>query len=82
MDPELQLRKRKIKNIAGADESGRGPLAGPVVAAAVILKDNFQIRGLRDAKEVRFQDRKNLYLKILQNAKTIGISIIDNSEEN
>ena len=78
MDPELQLRKKGVKNIAGTDESGRGPLAGPVIAAAIILKENFQIRGLRDAKEIRLQDRKNLYLKILQNSKTIGISIVNN----
>lgn len=78
MDPESKLRKNGIKVIAGVDESGRGPLAGPVIAAAVILKNDAKIKGLRDSKETTANERKRLYLKVLENSKTIGVSIIDN----
>jgi ribonuclease HII len=56
--------KRGIWPIAGCDEAGRGPLAGPVVAAAVILDPNRIPRGLNDSKKLRFEERERLYAKI------------------
>ncbi|MDH5769548.1 MAG: ribonuclease HII, partial [Nitrospirota bacterium] len=44
------LRQKGFKRIAGIDEAGRGPLAGPVVAAAVVLSGDIRIKGLRDSK--------------------------------
>ena len=49
---EKELKNKGIKLIAGVDEVGRGPLVGPVVAAAVILKDNYSLVGLTDSKKL------------------------------
>ena len=63
--------------IAGIDEVGRGPLAGPVVAAAVILPKNKQILGLNDSKQLSEKKRTTLYEQIQQKAIAIGIGLID-----
>jgi len=63
--------------IAGIDEAGRGPLAGPVVASAVILPQGIIINGLRDSKEVPEEKRKKLFWDIVCSAKAIGIGIVD-----
>ncbi|MFC1766951.1 ribonuclease HII [Candidatus Margulisiibacteriota bacterium] len=77
MDPESKLKKNGTKNIAGVDESGRGPLAGPVVAAAVILKDGIRIKGIRDSKMIDPAERRYLYLQIMDNSRSIGVSVVD-----
>lgn len=61
---------------AGVDEAGRGPWAGPVVAAAVILPENHSIDGLRDSKKLSAKRRSELYSLILENAVTIGTGIV------
>jgi len=55
---ELELNKKGIKLIAGVDEVGRGPLIGPVVAAAVILPENFKLEGLTDSKKLSEKKRE------------------------
>ena len=65
--------------IAGVDEAGRGPLAGPVVAAAVILDDNKPITGLADSKKLSTKKRAKLYQEIMQHAE-VGIGLIDVEE--
>ncbi len=69
-----------IRLIAGIDEVGRGPLAGPVVAAAVIIPPNFYIPGLNDSKKLREEEREEYYESILKKALGIGIGIVDNKE--
>lgn len=64
--------------IVGVDEVGRGPLAGPVVAAAVILPFNTQLLGLKDSKKMTEAKREELYLQIQDAAIAIGIGIVDN----
>ena len=64
--------------IAGVDEVGRGPLAGPVVAAAVILPKACKIPGLNDSKKIPKSKHKEIYEAVLQNAVAIGIGIKDN----
>lgn len=64
--------------ICGVDEAGRGPLAGPVVAAAVIFKNNFFIEGIKDSKKLSFKQREKLYYKILETSLEYKISIVDN----
>ena len=64
--------------IAGVDEVGRGPLAGPVVAAAVILPKACKILGLNDSKKIPKSKHKEIYEAVLQNAIAIGIGIKDN----
>ncbi|WP_042144862.1 ribonuclease HII [Paucisalibacillus sp. EB02] len=63
--------------IAGIDEAGRGPLAGPVVAAAVILPDNFKLLGLNDSKQISVSKRNEFFDIIKESAISYGISIID-----
>lgn len=63
--------------IAGIDEVGRGPLAGPVVAAAVVLPKNEEILGLNDSKQLSEKKRELLYAQIQEKAIAIGIGIID-----
>jgi ribonuclease HII len=65
--------------LAGLDEAGRGPLAGPVVAAAVILPHEHIIEGLRDSKKVLEDKRIKLFWEIVCSAENIGIGIADTS---
>ena len=75
---EKELYTQGIQLIAGVDEVGRGPLAGPVVAAAVILPENCKIPGLNDSKKIPKSKHKEIYEAVLQNAVAIGIGIKDN----
>ena len=64
--------------IAGVDEVGRGPLAGPVVAAAVILPKNCKIKGLNDSKKIPKKKHEEIFQAVKDNALAIGIGIMDN----
>ena len=75
---EKELYTQGIQLIAGVDEVGRGPLAGPVVAAAVILPENCKIPGLNDSKKIPKSKHKEIYEAVLQNAIAIGIGVKDN----
>lgn len=68
------------KYIAGVDEVGRGPLAGPVVAAAVILPSDFKLLGLNDSKLVNEKQRNEFYEIIKEQAVHFGISVINNEQ--
>ena len=75
---EKELYTQGIHLIAGVDEVGRGPLAGPVVAAAVILPKACKIPGLNDSKKIPKSKHKEIYEAVLQNAIAIGIGAKDN----
>ena len=75
---EKELYAQGIELIAGVDEVGRGPLAGPVVAAAVILPKACKIPGLNDSKKIPKSKHKEIYEAVLQNAIAIGIGVKDN----
>lgn len=75
---EKELYVQGIYLIAGVDEVGRGPLAGPVVAAAVILPKACKIPGLNDSKKIPKSKHKEIYEAVLQNAIAIGIGVKDN----
>lgn len=66
--------------IAGVDEAGRGPLAGPVTVAAVILDPKRQIRGLNDSKQLSEADREKLYPRIIERAIAWRIEFIEREE--
>ena len=68
---------RGFSQIAGIDEAGRGPLAGPVVSAAVILPDDFDVEGVNDSKKLTPAKRDKLYSKIVDGARTVGVGIVD-----
>ncbi|WP_147532105.1 ribonuclease HII [Bacillus marasmi] len=77
---EQKLRKQGFQNIAGIDEVGRGPLAGPVVAAAVILPENIYLPGLDDSKKLSEQKREELYEQIITGAVAYQVGIISAEE--
>lgn len=74
---ESYLKGREY--IAGVDEAGRGPLAGPVVAAAVILPKDFKLIGLTDSKQLSKQKREDFYRVIIDQAISYSVSIINNN---
>ncbi|EAD5710916.1 ribonuclease HII [Listeria innocua] len=74
---ETDLFKQGFQYIAGVDEVGRGPLAGPVVAAAVILPADFSVVGINDSKQLNEAKRDMLFEVIKKEAISIGIGIID-----
>ena len=74
---EKELYKQGIKFICGVDEVGRGPLVGPVVAAAVILPINYHLKGLNDSKKLSEKKREELYPKIIKDAICYGVGMID-----
>lgn len=75
---EKELYKQGLTLIAGIDEVGRGPLAGPVVAAAVILPKNCKIKGLNDSKKIPKKKHLEIFQAVQDQALSIGIGIIDN----
>lgn len=66
---EEELHARGIRPVAGVDEAGRGPLAGPVVAAAVILPENFRLEGLDDSKKLTHEKREELFHALTGNGE-------------
>ena len=77
---ERTLWAQNIEHIAGVDEAGRGPLAGPVVAAAVIFPKKFVMDGVDDSKKLSARKREELFLMISQQAMSVGVGIIDHKE--
>ena len=75
---EKKYYNKNYTLIAGVDEVGRGPLVGPVVAAAVILPKNYELKGLTDSKKLSEKKRDYYYDIIKKDAISIGIGIIDN----
>jgi ribonuclease HII len=73
---ERELDAGGCVRIAGVDEAGRGPLAGPVVAAAVILPWSRLIDGVRDSKLIPPPEREQLYHRILEKAVAVGVGIV------
>ena len=77
---DQELSKGKIQYLAGVDEAGRGPLAGPVVAAAIILPNGFTLDSIKDSKKISEGKRKLIYPEILNNALSVGVGIIHENE--
>ncbi len=75
--PEAELHAAGYRFIAGVDEVGRGPLAGPVVAAAVILPEDFDVLGIDDSKKLSEKKRDELYDVIRDKAVAYGIGMAD-----
>ena len=77
---ENELRKKGFNKICGIDEAGRGPLAGPVVIASVIMPADSMIEGVNDSKKVSEKKREILYYKIIEQAISYGVAIIGQDE--
>ncbi len=74
---DLALIDDKTRLIAGIDEVGRGPLAGPVVTACVVMPYNTMLKGVFDSKKVTKKNRERLYDEIMNSAISVGISVKD-----
>lgn len=77
---EKELYQKGVKSICGIDEAGRGPLAGPVVVASVIMPEGSMIEGVNDSKKVSEKKREKLYEQIIEEAVAYGVGIIDQNE--
>ncbi|MDZ7665819.1 MAG: ribonuclease HII [Desulfotignum sp.] len=77
---EQAVRQKGYKWLAGIDEAGRGPLAGPVVSAAVILPADFFCPDIRDSKILSEKKRRQLFPKIMAHALAVGVGLCDQKE--
>lgn len=77
---EAEARRAGQACIAGVDEAGRGPLAGPVVAAAVILPHDGVIHGLRDSKQLTARQRESVYRQVLRQAVSYGLGMVSHAQ--
>lgn len=77
---EREFRTSTIKNIVGIDEAGRGPLAGPVFAAAVLLPIDYENELINDSKKLTEKKREELFLEIKEHALAYGIASISADE--
>lgn len=75
---ENEIKSSGYKYLAGVDEVGRGPLAGPVVSACVVLPDDFDVLGIDDSKKLSEKKRTELYDVIIEKSLAYGIGVIDN----
>lgn len=80
LDYDLQFYNKKVKNIVGVDEAGRGCLLGPVFAAAVILPKDFSCNLINDSKKLTEKQREQAFDIIIKNAISYGIASIDAPE--
>ena len=80
LDYEKKLWNEGKTLVAGIDEAGRGPLAGPVVAAAVIFDSGINIEGINDSKKLSPKRRETLYNEIFAKANTVGVGVVEPSE--
>ena len=74
------MRARGFRGIAGLDEAGRGPLAGPVVAAAVVLPPVERLKGINDSKKLTAGKREEIFSLLLQKAPAVSIGIVEVEE--
>ncbi len=77
---DSRIRLQSPRLLCGVDEAGRGPLAGPVVAAAVIFSDDVYIEGVYDSKKITRKHREDLFDEIISSALCWGIGIVDNQK--
>lgn len=77
IENEIYSTNKEIQYICGIDEAGRGPLAGPVVVASVIMPKDSMIEGVNDSKKVSEKKREELYDSIIEEAVSYGVGIID-----
>lgn len=80
IEEEIYNNNSNISYICGIDEAGRGPLAGPVVVASVIMPRESMIEGVNDSKKVSEKKREELYDKIIEEAISYGVGIIDHEQ--
>lgn len=80
MEKEMEIRAKGFTAVCGIDEAGRGPLAGPVVAAAVILPEDIQLPGVNDSKKITEKKREILFEFVKEHALAYGIGEASETE--
>ena len=80
MEKEMEIRAKGFTAVCGSDEAGRGPLAGPVVAAAVILPEDIQLPGVNDSKKITEKKREILFDFVKEHALAYGIGEASETE--
>ena len=80
IEEDIYNKRNEFKYICGIDEAGRGPLAGPVVVASVIMPRDSMIEGVNDSKKVSEKRREKIYDQILEEAISYGVGIISQNE--
>ncbi|MGE3800505.1 MAG: ribonuclease HII [Candidatus Kapaibacterium sp.] len=78
LELERELHLQGYRLVAGIDEAGRGALAGPVVAAVVILPDDFYLKGVRDSKLIPELKREVLYEQVISSVLAYGVGVVGN----
>ncbi len=77
LEYENEFRNKGYNKILGIDEAGRGPLAGPLVIAGVVLKEDFTNTEINDSKQLSDKKRRELYKVIMENALEVKVNIVD-----
>lgn len=77
---EYEIYMQGVRSIAGIDEAGRGPLAGPVVVACAIMKKDSMIEGVNDSKKISEKKRERVYEEIINEAIAVGVGIVSQTE--
>jgi ribonuclease HII len=80
LDFDNHMRQKRRGCLCGIDEAGRGPLAGPVVAAAVVFADDAYIKGVFDSKKLTHKKREELFEEIKESSLSYGVGVVDNKE--
>ena len=81
MEPfEAEARARGFRVVAGLDEAGRGPLAGPVVAAAVVLPAKGRLKGINDSKKLSAEQREEMFSLLGEKALAMGVKNVKTQE--
>ena len=80
LELEHKYHDKGLRLVAGVDEAGRGPLAGPVVAAAVVFEPGENLPRARDSKAIPEQKRLELFEQIHDRAKAVGVGFVDHHE--
>jgi ribonuclease HII len=80
LEIERALWRQGVGHVAGVDEAGRGPLAGPVIAAAVVFPKELVIEGVNDSKKCTAKQREELFLRIMKQALGVGVGMVDHEE--
>lgn len=80
LDFDNQMRQKRRGSLCGIDEAGRGPLAGPVVAAAIVFADDVYIEGVYDSKRLTHKKREELFEVIKDSSLCYGVGMVDSKE--
>ena len=77
LEYEIEFRNKGYKNILGIDEAGRGPLAGPLVIAGVVLPSDYENENINDSKQLSDKKRREMFDEIMKVALEVKVNVVD-----